>query len=79
MSATMATIERWLGNPVTRFLLQWLSSDCSRCGNRLDMALDPGCIRNQDLWNSLVSEVDVLSFPGHAHQGIFSQESMVTK
>lgn len=40
MSATMATIERWLGNPFTRFILRWLSSDCARCGNRLEMAMD---------------------------------------
>ncbi|MCQ8894033.1 MAG: radical SAM protein [Methanolinea sp.] len=40
MSATMASIERWLGNPFTRVILRWLSSDCARCGNRLELALD---------------------------------------
>jgi radical SAM protein with 4Fe4S-binding SPASM domain len=36
----MATVERWLGNPLTRMLLRWIHSDCSECGNRLESALD---------------------------------------
>jgi len=40
LSSTMASIERWLGNPLTRSLLGWFTSDCKTCGSRFDVALD---------------------------------------
>jgi len=40
LSSTMASIERWLGNPLTRALLGWFTSDCKTCGSRFDVALD---------------------------------------
>ena len=39
LSMAMATVERWLGNPVSRALLQFVTTN-DECGNRLSNAID---------------------------------------
>ena len=70
VTTTMEAVERWLGNPVSLSLLNFVTAD-DECGNRLSNAIDAYLGKKQDLcWRCRLAG-KIVGYTLHKSSGIF--------